>query len=212
MSAERAPREDRASSHSRVDETIPPALTTAVVTPSVGASIDVRHSLGRTFTVFSQTDQNTIQRQALPDEPDEPGKTECDEPRSMIKVTRGAFKGGKKLEDYYGGASGRWWAHGGTAGPFDTGTHAGANVQLIGTVASPCKPETFHLKQWVSVTKDRRSGSKYAGSDEGRSFEDAPVPVRQTWLGDPPGLNISSADAPAADYKTNPGSSLELDR
>jgi hypothetical protein len=152
-----------------------------------------------------------IQRQKLDDD-EPPSGDDCGTPVDMVKNTKERFKGGKTMEDYYGHPANGEWAHGGTAGPFVTSQYAGSNVQLIGTVRSPCDPSKFHLTQTVTFTKDRRNGARYSGSQEGQSGPDAPVPFRQIWLGNPPGLNISSADGPAVDYKTNVGSGLELDR
>ena len=152
-----------------------------------------------------------LQRQKIDDD-EPPSGDDCGAPVDMVKNTKERFKGGKKMEDYYGHPANGEWAHGGTAGPFVTNQYAGSNVQLIGTVRSPCDPSNFHLTQTVTFTKDRKNGIRYSGSQEGQSGPDAPVPFRQIWLGDPPGLNISSADGPSVDYKTNVGSGLELDR
>jgi len=132
----------------------------------------------------------------------------------------GRFKGGKRMEDYFPDQAGQGnWSHGSSAGPFDTGTNAGSNVQLFGTVPSPCDPSQYTLAQTVTFDRFIQNGAH--DPSEGTTQDDiaasgrsqSSAPFRQTWLGNPPGLNISMADAPAVAYRdASLGSGLELDR
>ncbi|MFQ6024756.1 MAG: hypothetical protein ACE5NW_18740 [Acidiferrobacterales bacterium] len=145
----------------------------------------------------SNNDGSTLQRND--------DATSCDEPMSMTKVTSGAFQGALSMGDYYPDLVGRgYWDHGDTAGPWDTGSRAGVNVQLFGTVPSPCRPDQFHLEQTVTRERERINGTPTAR--EGTSADDiansgrdaSTAPFRQLWLGG--GLNISMADPPSAAY------------
>jgi hypothetical protein len=129
----------------------------------------------------------------------------CSQPMSMTKVTAGAFQGGLSMGDYYPDLVGRgYWQAGGTAGSWNTGTRAGVNVQLFGTVPSPCRPEQFTLEQHVTRRVHRVNG--VATAREGTSADDiaasgrdaSRAPFRQEWLGG--GLNISMADPPSSTY------------
>lgn len=139
-----------------------------------------------------------------------PAQDECGAPISMKKNTKEHFKGGKRMEDYYGHPANGQWAHGDTAGPFVTNQYVGSNVQLIGTVRSACDPKKFVITQTVTFAKYRVNGQKRM--EEGTTNPEPLVPFRQEWVGNPPGLNISSADGPSVDYKTNVASGLELER
>jgi hypothetical protein len=109
---------------------------------------------------------------------------------------------------------GGYWADGSSAGPFDTGRRAGSNVQLVGTVPSPCSPNTFTLGQTVTYTK--RTWNEVRDPLEGQTFDDvaksgrdqSTAPFRQMWLDG--GLNISMADPPSIDYSSL--TSAEIDR
>jgi hypothetical protein len=134
----------------------------------------------------------------------------CDQPRSMEKVTSGSFKGGLTMDTYFPWLSGKgFWQHGGTAGPFDTGSRAGANVQLFGVVPSPCQPGQYTFGQTITRTRFRINGAVH--SEEGKTFDDiaksgldqSKPTFRQTFLGGgdaPMGLIISIADPPSTPY------------
>lgn len=133
------------------------------------------------------------------------GGSSCDVPMSMTKVTSGSFQGGLVMGDYYPDLVGRgFWTNGGTGGPWDTGSRAGANVQLFGTVPSPCRPEQYTLEQTVTREWEKIDGVATARSgttsdDIAASGRDqSRAPFRQMWLGG--GLNISMADPPSATY------------
>lgn len=139
----------------------------------------------------------------------------CGAPMSMTKVTGGPLGGGLDMATYYPDLVGKgYWAHGTSGGPFDTGTRAGSNVQLNGTVPSPCEPDQFRLGQTVTYTKRTFNGVR--DPQEGKTFDDiaksgrdaSKAPFRQLWLGD--GLNISMADPPSADYSSL--NAMEMDR
>lgn len=50
----------------------------------------------------------------------------------MNKIVSGSFLGGLTMDSYFPDVSGLgFWAHAGTGGPFDTGTQAGGNAQLL---------------------------------------------------------------------------------
>jgi hypothetical protein len=129
----------------------------------------------------------------------------CDVPMSMTKITSGIFAGGLAMDDYYPDLLGRgFWMHGATAGTWDTGSRAGANAQLFGTVPSPCRPGQYTLEQ--SVTRDWERINGVATARSGTTSDDIAAsgrdqsgpPFRQLFLGG--GLNISMADPPSAAY------------
>jgi hypothetical protein len=138
----------------------------------------------------------------------------CEQPRDMSKVTSGPFRNGLSITDYFPDLASRGYPA--AAGPFDTGTWVGSNVQLVGTIPSPCRPELFTLAQ--TVTYDRRRLNGVTAPDEGQTKDDiaksgrdaTSPPFRQEWLGDPPGYNISMADPPAVRYPSV--RDYELDR
>jgi hypothetical protein len=129
----------------------------------------------------------------------------CAAPFNMTKVSSGALQGGFTMDDYYPDLTGRgYYVHPGTAGPFDTGRRAGSNMQLFGTIPSPCRPELFSLSQ--SVTRVRTVVNGVTGSTDGQTFDDiaksgrdaSRAPFRRDWLGG--GYNISMADPPSIGY------------
>lgn len=139
----------------------------------------------------------------------------CDEPMSMNKVIAGAFQGGLSMDDYYPDLVGRgYWQHGGTGGPFDSGTRVGSNAQLYGTIPSPCRPELFSLAQTVQYTRAIFDGARdpregVVQDDIAKSGRNASVaPFRLAWLGG--GYNISMADPPSVGY--GPTTNIEFDR
>jgi hypothetical protein len=138
----------------------------------------------------------------------------CAVPLSMSKVTSGSFQGGLTMDSYYPKrAGGGFWQHPDTAGPFDTGTRAGSNVQLFGTFPSPCEPGQYSLGQTVTYSRFRQNG---VDPREGKTMDDvaksgqnaSSPPFRQDFLGG--GYNVSMADPPSVNY--GPGTNLELDR
>ena len=129
----------------------------------------------------------------------------CGQPDSMSAITSGAFMGGKSMGDYYPDLSGRgYWDHGGAAGPFDTGHRAGANVQLVGTIAASCDPRNFQFAQTVKYKRlildgvhDPAEGTTVDDiAKSGRDFSLAPA--RQVWAG--PMQFVSMADPPSLLY------------
>lgn len=144
----------------------------------------------------------------------------CGQPRSMHKQISGAFLGGLTMDSYYPDlAGGGAYSHPGTNGTFDTGSRAGANVQLYGVIPSPCSPNQFHLEQTITRTRLRRNGvrDRTEGTtvdDIAKSGRDATrPPFRQEFLGGgtaPLGYIISMADPPSTGY--NSGDNIEHDR
>lgn len=144
----------------------------------------------------------------------------CGQPRSMDKLTSGAFLGGLTMDSYYPNLAGRgFYNHPGTAGTFDTGSRAGANIQLYGVIPSPCLPSQFHLEQTISRTRFRINGVAHPregenADDIAKSGQDASrAPFRQEFLGGgtaPLGYIISMADPPSTAY--NSTSNIEHDR
>jgi hypothetical protein len=134
----------------------------------------------------------------------------------MSALTSGAFRGGLTMGDYYPDLVGRgYWEHGGTGGPFDTGTRAGANAQLIGEIQIPCRPDIFSLAQTVKYDKTVRDGVHHP--DEGKTMDDiaksgrdaSRPPFRQEF-GGISGWAISMADPPSVTYGS--ASNIEWDR
>jgi hypothetical protein len=108
-------------------------------------------------------------------------------------------------ETHYPDLVGRgFWAHGRSGGSWDTGSQAGVNVQLFGTVPSPCGPQRYTLEQTVTREWEKINGVATARSgttsdDIAASGRDqSRAPFRQMWLDG--GLNISMADPPGAAY------------
>jgi hypothetical protein len=143
----------------------------------------------------------------------------CGQPRNMNKITSGALLGGLTINSYYPDLKSRGYPS--TAGPFDTGSRAGANVQLCGVIPSPCLPSQFHLEQTVTRTRDRVNG--VIDSTEGQTFDDiaksgrdsSNAPFRQEFLGGgraPLGYIISMADPPSIAYNSTSRSNVEWDR
>jgi hypothetical protein len=114
------------------------------------------------------------------------------------------------MDTYYPDLVGQgYYQHPGTGGPFDTGTRAGANVQLYGVIPSPCEPTAFKLEQTIKRTRFRING--VADAEEGKTFDDiaksgrsaSGPPFRQDFLGGgdaPLGYIISMADPPSTTY------------
>ena len=141
----------------------------------------------------------------------------CAQPRSMNKVTSGSFLGGLTIDDYFPDIASRGYPS--TAGPFDVGGRAGANIQLYGVVPSPCEPGQFHLEQTVTRTRFRVDGEVHEregehADDIAKSGRDASAPpFRQEFLGGsgaPFGFIISMADPPSTRYTA--GQDIEHDR
>lgn len=149
-----------------------------------------------------------------------PESTSCDEPISMHALTSGTFLGGLTMDSYYPDLAGAgYYGHPDTAGTFDTGSRAGANVQLYGVIPSPCEPSRFHLEQTITRTRYRINGTVH--SEEGKTFDDiaksgrdaSTAPFRQEFLGGgnaPLGYIISMADPPSTGYGST--SNIEHDR
>jgi hypothetical protein len=138
----------------------------------------------------------------------------------MHKLTSGPFLGGLTMDSYYPDLKGKgYYDHPGTGGPFDTGSRAGANIQLYGVIPSPCLPDQFHLEQTIKRTRYRINGVVHA--EEGKTFDDiaksgrdaSRAPFRQEFLGGgdaPLGYIISMADPPSTGYTAT--STIEHDR
>lgn len=128
----------------------------------------------------------------------------------MQKVTSSAFLGGVTMDSYYPDLVGAGaYLHPGTGGAFDTGTRAGANIQLVGVIPSPCEPGQYQLAQTIKRTRFRINGSVHA--EEGKTFDDiakshrdaTKAPFRQEFLGGdgaPLGYIITMADPPSTGY------------
>ena len=132
-------------------------------------------------------------------------------PVSMTKVVSGPFQGGKKMDDYYPDLVGKgYWDHGDTGGPFDTGTKAGSNVQLIGEYPSGCDKSKYTLGQTVTYDKAVFDGTHH--SREGKTVDDiaksgrdaSKAPFRQEWDN-----KISMADPPSMDYSSTKEADFE---
>ena len=127
------------------------------------------------------------------------------------------------MDDYYPDLVGRgYYAHPGTGGPFDTGTGAGSNVQIVAIIPPLCPSASFSLAQTVTYTRriwdgvhDPLEGRTFDDL-EGRTFDDiaksgrdaSRAPFRQEWAG--PAAFVSMADPPSIDY--SPYTSAEVDR
>jgi hypothetical protein len=134
----------------------------------------------------------------------------CAQPLGMQKITSGAFLGGLTVDNYYPDLAGTGrYGHPATAGTYDTGTRAGANIQLIGVIPAPCAPGQYSLAQTVTRTRFRRNGAVLP--EEGMTFDDlgksgrdvSNAPFRQEFLGGsgaPLGYIISMADEPNTAY------------
>jgi hypothetical protein len=140
----------------------------------------------------------------------------CAVPDSMTKQVSGSLRGGLDMGDYYPDLAGRgYWDHGATAGPFDTGSRVGSNVQLVGTIRIPCRPDLYTLEQTVTYTRFRVSGT--ADANEGKTFNDIAKsgrdasrrPFRQEFM-DTSGYCITMADPPSVVYQAS--TNLEFDR
>jgi hypothetical protein len=134
----------------------------------------------------------------------------CGTPRSMEKVTSGAFKGGLTVDSYFPDLASRHYPA--QAGPFDLGNRAGSSVQLLGVIPSPCRPQQYTLGQQAHCTRARRNGTPYAM--EGTTFDDvaqsgrsvSASPLRQEFLGGgtaPLGYIISMLDPPSFPYSAS---------
>ncbi|HBB35198.1 MAG TPA: hypothetical protein DC064_26255 [Cyanobacteria bacterium UBA9273] len=117
-------------------------------------------------------------------------------PIRMRKVISGTLEGGKRVSDYYPDLVGRGGAYAGnTAGPFDTGTRAGAIVQLIGEIPTGVPHTEYTLSQNITVSRFRINGA--AQPMEGTTFDDvarsgrdqSKAPFRQVWSN-----NVSMCD------------------
>ncbi len=152
--------------------------------------------------------------------PATPQSDSCEQPRSMHKLTSGPFLGGLTMDSYYPDLKGKgYYDHPGSGGAFDTGSRAGANIQLYGVIPSPCLPGQFHLEQTIKRTRFRINGVVHA--EEGKTFDDiaksgrdaSRAPFRQEFLGGgdaPLGYIISMADPPSTGYDSS--SNIEHDR
>lgn len=133
----------------------------------------------------------------------------CDTPTKMEAVTSGAFKGRKKMSDYYPKLS--YWGNDAKCGPWKTGSYVGSNVQLVGTIPATCKHSNFKFEQTVTYTKARFNGVKHAKEGvvqddikkSGRDF--STPPERQVW-----NRYVTMADPPAIAYTSY--KNVEFDR
>jgi hypothetical protein len=143
----------------------------------------------------------------------------CGQPRSMNKITSGAFLGGLTINSYFPDLKSRGYPS--TAGPFDIGRRAGANIQLCGIIPSPCLPSQFHLEQTITRSRFRINGVIHP--EEGKTFDDiaksgrdsSNAPFRQEFLGGgraPLGYIISMADPPSTPYNSTSMRDVEHDR
>ena len=157
-------------------------------------------------------------------------ETICEAPKAMYAVTSGAFLDGLSMEDYYPDLVGHgWWAHGSSAGTWETGSRCGGNVQLVGSINMLCRPEQYQLEQTVTHDKSIFNGSP--DEDNGTTRDDiadsrrnySKAPARQEHAGPvpegilyrddvtpPSELRISMADPPSVSYSQF--RSIEWDR
>jgi len=103
--------------------------------------------------------------------PSTPTATEgCVKP-IMVAVTSGQFLDGLTMDDYYPGlrAQGNF-SNPSTAGPWDTGSRCGVNVQIVGGLNLLCRDELFQFTQTVHHDKSIINGTKDA--DDGTTHDD----------------------------------------
>lgn len=71
----------------------------------------------------------------VPANPATPAGAECEKPNRMRAVTSGPLLDGLTMDDYYPGLSSQGFlANPESAGPWDTDTRCGVNVQLVGNL------------------------------------------------------------------------------
>jgi hypothetical protein len=103
--------------------------------------------------------------------PSTPAATECVKPYSMVAVTSGEFLDGLTMDDYYPGLRAKgYFSNPSTAGPWDTGSRCGVNVQLVGDMNLLCRDELFQFTQTVHHDKSIINGSPDA--DHGTTHDD----------------------------------------
>ena len=142
--------------------------------------------------------------------PATPTATECVKP-SMVAVTSGTFLDGLTMDDYYPGLRAQGlFSNPGTAGPWDTGSRCGVNVQIVGGLNLLCRDELFQFTQTVHHDKSIINGSKDA--DDGTTHDDIAdsggdytrPPRRQTRTAEHEAggslLHVSMADPPSLLY------------
>jgi len=134
----------------------------------------------------------------------------------MTKVTSGKLQHGLKMDDYYPDlANAGAWQHPDTAGPFDTGTWVGSNIQLYGRIPKTCRPSQFTLAQTITYDRFRVNGQKetHEGTSEddiAASTRDASKPPFRQEGQDGAGYYISMADPPSFNYPSF--NAIEYDR
>jgi hypothetical protein len=167
----------------------------------VAWQMDLPNDPGANTSVSPQTDNGAgVDEQQY--------QVSCFSPIGMTKVTSGPLHGhlpdGNTLTmfDYFPELSGKGYLKNiRNTGTFSTANHAGANVQLYGTIPSPCRPDDFSITQTVTYIANKING--VSTPKEGGSFDDikesgrdpSKPPFRQEWLGEN-GYSISIADIP----------------
>jgi len=159
----------------------------------------------------------------VPANPATPAGTECEKPNRMRAVTSGPLLDGLTMDDYYPGLSSQgFFANPESAGPWDTGTRCGVNVQLVGNLHLLCRDELFQFTQTVHHDKSVFNGKKDA--DDGKTQDDiaqsggdyTKPPRRQARTADPESgdgsdvVHVSMADPPSLEYAKAPD--VECDR
>lgn len=147
-----------------------------------------------------------------PSKPSKPAAAECGKP-NIVAVTSGKFLDGLTMNDYYPELRGKgYFANPDTAGPWDTGSRCGVNVQIVGSLNAGCHDESFKFTQTVHHDKSIINGSKDA--DDGTTHDDiadsggdyTKPPRRQRHNAERPGkgagseLHVSMADPPSLLY------------
>lgn len=103
--------------------------------------------------------------------PSTPAAIECEKPYSMVAVTSGKFLDGLTMDDYYPGLRAKgYFSNPSTAGPWDTGSRCGVNVQLVGDMNLLCRDELFQFTQTIHHDKSIINGSPDA--DHGTTHDD----------------------------------------
>ena len=117
------------------------------------------------------------------------------------------------MDDYYPGLRAKgYFSNPSTAGPWDTGSRCGVNVQIVGGMNLLCRDELFkftqtvhHNKSIINGTKDADDGTTHDDiADSGGDFTKPPLRQTRTAERDVGGgfLHVSMADPPSLLYSS----------